>query len=359
LKIAVLSPAGYAVGNRGDGRKSQIISQIRALRTLGHDITELNPFIDYDLSDFDALHVVEGGFGNYVGYATRITGPRTVGFAPFIDSNQPNWAYRLRTWLGSRSRVFLTASAVHRRQMLLGDLVIARSSHERQRIIHGLGVDPKKVLVEIVLCGVAPPAHSDPERARAAYNLPREYLLHVGAWGDKRKNTERLIQAVDSTNLPLVIAGNPCGAFADHVRAAAARVKNVHLLEFQSPEMLASLYAGCKVFCLPSLHEGAGLVALEAAANGAGVVITPNGGPPDYFRSLAHYANPFSVTSIRSAILKAWENPQRREIQQHVLTNLTWEHSAQALVDAYQRAAAHRAARVARGGSRPPRPKKS
>jgi len=99
--------------------------------------------------------------------------------------------------------------------------------------------------------------------------------------------------------------------------------------------MLQSLYAGCRVFCLPSLHEGTGLVALEAAAHGAGVVITRNGGPPDYFKDLAYYVDPVGVGDIRDTILQAWEKPQGAELRAHVLSSLTWDQSARSLAAAY------------------------
>jgi glycosyltransferase involved in cell wall biosynthesis len=80
-----------------------------------------------------------------------------------------------------------------------------------------------------------------------------------------------------------------------------------------------------------------GLVAVEAAAYGAGVVITKNGGPPDYFGDLAYYVDQFDVASIRHSVQKAWENPKSEAIKRHVLTNLTWEQSARSLVAAFQR----------------------
>lgn len=337
MKIGILLPGGYAIALPGDGRKVQIACQVEALKRLGHSVVELPPWSDNDLSGLDALHVVEGSFGNYVNTFQRIAGPRAIGIVTFIDSNQANWSYRLMAWLGTRTTHLQTSAGVFRKQMLRSDLVIVRSRGERDRVIYGLGIDPARTHVEIVLNGVSAPQMSDPEPARARYNLPKEYLLHVGTYSWGRKNVARLIAAAGPTGLPLVIAGNPVGPEAERVASAARQFKNVQFLGYQDEQMLHSLYAGCKVFCLPSIHEGTGLVALEAAAHASGVVITRNGGPPDYFADLAYYVDPYDIRGIRETILRAWENPRGQELRSHVLQNLTWEQSAQSLVRAYQR----------------------
>src|SRR5689334_6882532 len=112
MKIGILLPGGYAIALPGDGRKVQIACQIEALKCLGHSVVELPPCRDNDLTGLDALHVVEGSFGNFVGTFERIDGPRAVGIVTFIDSNQPNWTYRLMAWLGTRSAHLQTSAGV-------------------------------------------------------------------------------------------------------------------------------------------------------------------------------------------------------------------------------------------------------
>ena len=54
----------------------------------------------------------------------------------------------------------------------------------------------------------------------------------------------------------------------DRLQRLAKRYPTVKILGFLDRDVLDSLYAACKVFCLPSRHEGTGLVALEAASHG-------------------------------------------------------------------------------------------
>jgi glycosyltransferase involved in cell wall biosynthesis len=89
------------------------------------------------------------------------------------------------------------------------------------------------------------------------------------------------------------------------------------------------------VFCLPSTHEGTGLAALEAGAAGARVVITRNGGAPDYFLHHAWYVDPDSVASIRGAIETAWHAPVDDRLRQHIAQRLSWLESGKSLERAY------------------------
>jgi glycosyltransferase involved in cell wall biosynthesis len=249
-----------------------------------------------------------------------------------IDSNQTNARYRMAARIGRLSGSILTTPGVFQEQAEGCDLVVTRSDHERERIIDGLRIDASKV--KVILNGAPAPIPTDADEIRARFSLPREFVLHVSSFGYVRKNVPRLIEAVGPTGLPLVIAGtaDPCPTL-DRVHALAEKFGNVTFLGYLDHQSLCSTYAACKVFCLPSEHEGTGLAALEAASYGAKVVITRNGGPPSYFKDLAEYVDPDSTESIREAILKAWKAPSSDDLRQHVLTHLTWENSARSLAD--------------------------
>ena len=146
----------------------------------------------------------------------------------------------------------------------------------------------------------------------------------------------RLAEAAVRAKLPLVFAGTSTeGEVLDQLKALGSGGGDIRLLGFQDQSSLNSLYAACTVFCLPSYHEGTGLVALEAASYGARIVITQNGGPPDYFGDLAEYVDPYDTDGIQRAITRAWEEPASDTLKRHVLENLTWQASATSLVAAY------------------------
>lgn len=336
MRLGFLLPGNYGLAGPGNGVRTQAEAQARALERLGHTVVRLHPWEARRPNEVDVIHIFCGGYAHH-SIEERLRKDHRVVLAPMIDSNVPNWMYRAATICGGLVPKLDTLQSVYRQQARLADIVICRSRFERERVVRGLGVPRRKT--EIVLNGIdAQPADPDLD-VRRQYELPRDFLLFVGAYGFPRKNVKRFIEAVGPTGYPLVIAGRPSGtADIREIRAAAERFGNVRFLGFLEPAERDALYAACRVFCLPSLHEGTGLAALEAAAQGAPVVITKRGGPPDYFEEMAEYVDPYSIDSIRGAVEKAWARGRNdgSELREHVRKNLTWERSARSLDAVYR-----------------------
>ncbi|MCX7992099.1 MAG: glycosyltransferase family 4 protein, partial [Fimbriimonadales bacterium] len=120
-------------------------------------------------------------------------------------------------------------------------------------------------------------AEGDPRLFREAFSVKGDFVLCVGRI-ERRKNQLRLVQALRGTGIPLVIVGE-CIAQKYLARCQRVADANVHFLPalpHDSP-LLASAYAACRVFALPSLLETPGLAALEAGVAGARIVVTPYG----------------------------------------------------------------------------------
>lgn len=337
MRIGFLLPATHALDGVSNGVRSAAIGQAEALRRLGHDSVYLDPWNLTDPASLDCVHFFQGGCGHYQIEHKRPHPVKMLTFAPQIDTNERIWKYRLAAEAGRLLPKFFTIPRLFKDQCQGCDAVMARSLYDRDRIVRGLGINPSKV--EIVLNGIdPPPMDADPALARTKFNLPAEYALHVSRYATANKNAVALCEAVAPTGLPLYLAGPPNpGPILDRLYQLAAQHKNIAILGFMDRPALQSLYAGCKVFCLPSHHEGTGLVALEAAVYGAEIVITSKGGPPDYFLNWAHYCDPASIESIRAAFKNAWQQPRRTELRDHVLKNLTWDCSARSLAAAIEK----------------------
>jgi len=336
MKVGFLLPATHALDGVSNGVRSQAIGQTEALRRLGHEVIPLDPWNLTSIADLDVVHFFQGGCAHYLIEHKHPHPIRMLTFAPQIDSNEPMWRYRIAASMGRIIPKVFTIPRLFQDQARACNAVMARSTHDRERLVHGLGIHPSKV--EIVLNGIDPPPEADPRVAREKFDLPAEYALHVSRWATHNKNVVKLCEAVGPTGLPLYLAGpSSPGPILDRIRALAKQYPNIRPLDFLERPVLQSLYAGCKVFCLPSIHEGTGLVALEAAVYGAEIVITKHGGPPDYFLKWGHYCDPHDESSIRDAFLKAWQQPRRSELRDHVLKNLTWDCSARSLAAAWEK----------------------
>ncbi len=340
MRVGFLLPTPFAVGTRGSGIVEQARRQAEALEKLGHTVVRLNPWEWQDERELDVLHFYLGG-PSMAGVTEHrnLSKPGLLVFAPIIDSNQSFAAYRLAAALGGLTGRFSTVPGLLRQQARASDVVVCRSNHEAQRLTRGLGVPPDRIA--IVLNGCPPSANaaiaaSAAAAARARLRLPGEFVLNVSAFTQHSKNVLKLIEATQQQRYSLVIAGtSKPGPVMAEIERHARTSDRLRVLEFVDEPTKAALFSLCRVFCLPSIHEGTGLAALEAGAAGAKVVITRNGGTPDYFLDHAEYVDPESVPSIRSGIERAWNAPKDDGLRRHIAQHLGWSESGRALERLY------------------------
>lgn len=124
----------------------------------------------------------------------------------------------------------------------------------------------------------------------------------------ENKNVTRLIKAAQKYGFRLKLAGMLHGEeenrwLHQHIDAWP----NIEYLGMVSDDELKELYRRAKVFALPSLIEGVGMVALEAAGYGAEVVLTQIGAPKEYFKGQARLVDPYSIDEIGQGIMECLE----------------------------------------------------
>lgn len=215
--------------------------------------------------------------------------------------------------------------------------VLPNTSAEGRLIELGLGIQPERV--SIVPNGVRPSFEfGDPALFKRKYGIEK-FILNVGHIGPARKNIRNLLRALKMIDYPAVIIGKVIGREGELCMREAAENKNLLIipgLENDS-ELLASAYAACDVFALPSLFETPGIAALEAGLAGAKIVITPHGGTREYFGTMAHYADPLSVESIRSEIIAALNEKQNDTLRLHIKKEYLWSKVAEKTLAVYQK----------------------
>lgn len=160
------------------------------------------------------------------------------------------------------------------------DLVITVSRAAADEIDEHTDISPDRV--RVVPNGVDPTEASDEDvaSARDAFGLDdRPYVLWLGTL-EPRKNVGVLVEAfarwVAMHDVPhlLVLAG-PAGWLEDGqgVLGPARRLgERVRMIGRVGDDHLGGLYRGAELFALPSRHEGFGIPALEAMAQGTPVV---------------------------------------------------------------------------------------
>ncbi len=164
------------------------------------------------------------------------------------------------------------------------------------------------------------------------------FILFVGRI-ERRKNLLKLIKAFETSGLDteLVIVGSVAEeAYYKSCKAISnKKVKFIGPMDHAS-RLLKSAYKAAKVVVLPSYYETPGLSALEGGLAGANIAITKIGGTDEYFGKFADYLDPYSISSIRKAIVAAYERPRSDKLQNHILENFTWDSVAKKTIQAYK-----------------------
>lgn len=182
-------------------------------------------------------------------------------------------------------------------------------------------------------------AHGDPNLFRDRFKITEPFVLNVARL-EKRKNQLNLIRAAKSGGFKLVIIGKDLkDDYSQQCKAEAKGSPNIDFLDAIAHDdpLLPSAYAAAKVFALPSTLETPGIAAIEAGLAGARVVVTPVGGPTEYFKELAYYPDVNSPADIEKKIQSAWNDQKNpNTLKEHLLQNYTWDAVARKTVRVYE-----------------------
>jgi glycosyltransferase involved in cell wall biosynthesis len=231
--------------------------------------------------------------------------------------------------------------------------VIVPSKATRDELVRLVEADPTRL--DVAYHGVDqnvfhPPSENETARLAARLGLKgQQYVAFLGAF-EPRRNVPSLIRgwvsAVQGQQNPpaLVIAGG--AGWDDEIEAAVEEVPaglRVVRPGYLRMGDLAAFLGGAEVVAYPSHGEGFGLPVLEAMACGVAVLTTHRLSLPEVGGEAVAYTEPDAV-SIGDALSGLLADPGRREslgaAAHERSLEFTWDHSAEAHLAAYQRAAA-------------------
>ncbi len=145
------------------------------------------------------------------------------------------------------------------------------------------------------------------------------FVLAVGAI-ELRKKFDDLVRAMDRLSqdhreLTLVIAGGP-GTGSESLRAAIDKSTighRVELLGYVSADDKAALLRAASVVASSAVHEGFGMVPLEAMAAGTPVVAVAGGSIPEVCGDAALLVDPGDVEGLAAGLDRALTHTDTRE----------------------------------------------
>jgi glycosyltransferase involved in cell wall biosynthesis len=243
------------------------------------------------------------------------------------------------------------------------------SESARAALVDRFGLAPERLAVvpEAPDPAFSPRPDADVARALAQLGLTRGSSFFLFAGGiSPHKNIETLLGAYAAlrsarTDVPsLIIVGdlesNAYLSSASTMRDQIARLglaQLVFLPGFVSDETLACLYSGATAVVLPSLAEGFGLPAVEAAACGAPTILSDLAAHRETLGDAALFFPPTDATALTQQLSRILDDAHLRqrlaEQGPQAVSRYSWDTAAERLQDLIIDAASRRTRRRAGG----------
>ena len=209
---------------------------------------------------------------------------------------------------------------MYRNAAVKADGVIATSNFMKQSIVGHYGVRPGKVRVIYEAAGKQYGRRIPLAERKMRLNelgIGFEYVYYpAAAW--KHKNHEILFKAMKllkerGSRLKLVLSGlgGNMAELREKARSAGCAEQVVILPRIEA-SCLPSLYQGAKLMAFPSLYEGFGLPLAEAIKSGCPVVCANVGSVPEICGKAAQYFDPHSPEDLAEKIWRVAHDERLR-----------------------------------------------
>lgn len=226
--------------------------------------------------------------------------------------------------------------------LLKSDRIVANSLGTSEKLLGWLGRGADAIVRPGVSDQYVPQPQDTVAKSILKYGITTPYLLFVGTL-EPRKNLANLLVALEainadlSTPLSLVLIGQRGWRNRALISRLDRGIPHVKELGFVPDEELPGLYTGATALMMPSVYEGYGMPAAEAAACGTWVVATDIPELREAAGCSGIYIEP-SVPGIISGIRKVLAIDSRPTRS----TPVSWGDSARVLARVLQEAASSR-----------------
>lgn len=339
MKVHLVAPQTTAID--AGGVKTQITQTAKFLPGQNVEVYQYSPWETYQPGSIELAHLFIAGSHSLSIANTLHAYDIPFVVSPVMYSNHSPSFIRISRSLEQLSKRFV--SGIHTDYSMIAEVcgkslgILPNTNEEMELIAQSFDIDRDKF--RVIPNGVEERfADADPALFMEQYRL-ENFILFVGNLGSARKNALNLIKAMRHIDRPLVMIGPVFDtAYGRTCKTLAESMDHVHLLGAMDhdAELLTSAYAACEVFALPSQYETPGIAAMEAALAGAKVVITPHGGPKEYFEQFARYPDPSDSESIAEKLQQALDADSTDELKQHIQSNFTWPVVAKETAEAYR-----------------------
>jgi glycosyltransferase involved in cell wall biosynthesis len=324
------------------GVRTQVLQTKAALESLGVRVTLFDTWRDFNPDEFDLVHIFAANMATYhLARTVKMHNLPLVVSPVFFTLRSPTVVRSVITadrYISRSIRGLWTDYGLIAEICTWAAAVVPNTQREAQLFVDAFMIPAHKITV--VPNGTEERfARATPEMFERAYGI-KDFILAVGQIGPARKNFLRLIEALEQIDHPAALIGHidntPSGRACLELAKRNSRLLIVDAVPHDSM-LLASAYAACNVFVLPSLYETPGIAALEAGLAGAKIVITPFGGTTEYFGEEAEYINPYSGKDIAAGIRKMLLKPKSPSLAERIGKEFLWKQVGEETKKVYER----------------------
>lgn len=340
--MRVLFATSQATALIRGGVLTQAMQTKEALERLGVQVTLFDMWDNFKASEYDFAHIFTANMATYhLARTLKVMGIPTI-ISPVFYTRRSSKIVKsviaIDKFVNKIARGFWTDYGLIEEMCHWAQHLVPNTNEEAKLFEKYFRITKERI--SVVPNGVEERfANATPELFIRQYGI-KDFILCVGHIGPQRKNILRLIKALEQIDHPAAIIGRI--EKTPLAKACLERAKrNPRLLILDAiphdSMLLASAYAACNVFVLPSLFETPGIAALEAALTGAKIVITPIGGTKEYFKDDAIYVNPYSVKDIAQGIQKALENKRDSTLKDRIIKEYSWKKVGEQTKQVYEK----------------------
>lgn len=320
-KIAFILYQFGVLSGRSNGVRSQALSTCSILNEFGDECVLINGWEHYDWKSFDAIHIYGYDIAIHTFVKALSSRNPNIFISPIIDSTKPYSLYKWATFNGFEKLRLYSNNYALRKALHLVKGVCARSEHEAKFFRESFGINSQKVFTIPLSYGL-----EAPENIYEILERKENFCFHLSALYQDRKNVIRLVEAAKKYGFKLVLAGNKgTDSQFSQVQKAIGNATNITVLGYLSNEDLKEIYSKAKVFALPSINEGVGIVAMDAALYGCNIAMTNLKGPAEYYPKIktVEILDPYSVDDIGEKIVKLLKQDNDDNIYKHMVLNFS------------------------------------
>ena len=299
------------------------------LEKQGHKVTYVNPWAVQIWESYDIIHIFGACEFLYNFVVALQERNKNIVFSPIIDSIQCIFKYKIAANLGCAPLRLATPNFMIKSALPYIKHVFVRSNYEFRYVNEAYSQNVDKISIVPLSYRMCPCEQ---------YPKKENFCFHLSRLTDQRKNVLRLLRAAEKYKFKLVLAGTIASLKAfEPLKEIIEKNQNISYLGKISDFEIMEYYTKAKVFALPSVNEGVGMVALDAALYGCDIVITEIGGPSEYYGDKAIKVNPFSVDSIGEAITKAMSRDDAQpQLMNYIRDHYSLENSVKKLIECYR-----------------------